>query len=143
VNASPGLRMHLEPSTGRGRDVASAILDRLFPPGTVARIPVVSVTGTNGKTTTVRMIAHILAQSGLTVGMTSTDGVAVAGRPVDYGDASGPRSAELVLDDPAVDAAVLETARGGIPRGGLGYDRAVVGVCNNIPADQLVPVGVV
>jgi len=137
VNASPGLRMHLEPSTGRGRDVASAILDRLFPPGAVARIPVVSVTGTNGKTTTVRMIAHILAQAGLSVGMTSTDGVLVAGRPVDYGDASGPRSAELVLDDPAVDAAVLETARGGILRRGLGYDRADVAVVTNITADHL------
>jgi cyanophycin synthetase len=137
VNASPGLRMHTEPSAGRGRDVASAIIDRLYPPGARARIPVVSVTGTNGKTTTVRMIAHILTQAGLAVGMTSTDGVLVAGRPVDYGDASGPRSAELVLDDPAVEAAVLETARGGIVRRGLGYDRADVAVITNITADHL------
>jgi cyanophycin synthetase len=137
VNASPGLRMHLEPSAGQGRDVASAILDRLYPPGAQARIPVVSVTGTNGKTTTVRMIAHILSQAGLAVGMTSTDGVLVAGRPVGYGDASGPRSAQLVLDDPAVEAAVLETARGGILRRGLGYDRADVAVVTNITADHL------
>jgi cyanophycin synthetase len=137
VNASPGLRMHLEPSGGQGRDVAGAILDRLYPPGAQARIPVVSVTGTNGKTTTVRMIGHILSQAGMTVGMTTTDGVRVAGRPVDFGDASGPRSAELVLDDLAVEAAVLETARGGILRRGLGYDRADVAVVTNITADHL------
>ncbi len=137
VNASPGLRMHTEPSAGQGRDVAGAILDRLYPPGAQALIPVVSVTGTNGKTTVVRMIAHILGQAGLAVGMTTTDGVQVAGRPVDFGDASGPRSAELVLDDPAVEAAVLETARGGILRRGLGYDRADVAVLTNITSDHL------
>jgi cyanophycin synthetase len=137
VNASPGLRMHTEPSAGRGRDVAAAILDRLYPPGAQARIPVVSVTGTNGKTTTVRMIAHILGQAGMSVGMATTDGVLVAGQPVDYSDASGPRSAEMVLDDPWVEAAVLETARGGILRRGLGYDRADVAVVTNISADHL------
>ena len=137
VNASPGLRMHLAPSAGRGRDVAGAILDRLYPPGSLARVPVVSVTGTNGKTTTVRMIGHILGQAGMKVGMATTDGVQVAGRLVDACDASGPRSAELVLDDPAVEAAVLETARGGIVRRGLGYDRADVAVVTNITADHL------
>ena len=137
VNASPGLRMHLEPSAGPGRDVASAILDRLYPPGALARVPVVSVTGTNGKTSTVRMIGHILGQAGMAVGMTTTDGVLVAGRQVDFSDAAGPRSAEMVLDDPAVEAAVLETARGGILRRGLGYDRADVAVVTNITADHL------
>jgi cyanophycin synthetase len=137
VNASPGLRMHLEPSGGQGRDVAGAILDRLYPPGAQARIPVVSVTGTNGKTSTVRMIGHILGQAGMAVGMTTTDGVLVAGRQVDFSDAAGPRSAEMVLDDPAVEAAVLETARGGILRRGLGYDRADVAVVTNITADHL------
>jgi cyanophycin synthetase len=113
INASPGLRMHLAPSAGRGRDVAGAIIDRLYPPGVPARVPVVSVTGTNGKTTTVRMIGHILAQAGMRVGTATTDGVHAAGHQIDYRDASGPRSAAMVLDNPAVEAAVLETARGG------------------------------
>jgi cyanophycin synthetase len=137
MNACPGLRMHLEPSAGRARDVAGAIIDRLYPPGAPARIPVVAVTGTNGKTTTVRMIGHILGQAGLAVGMATTDGVYSAGRLVHAADASGPRSAEMVLDDPAVEAAVLETARGGIVRRGLGYDRADVAVITNITADHL------
>ena len=137
VNACPGLRMHLSPAEGRSRDVASAIIDRLYPPGMSARIPVVAVTGTNGKTTTVRMIGHILRQAGLRAGMATTDGVYSAGRMIYRADASGPRSAEMVLDDPAVEAAVLETARGGILRGGLGYDRADVAVITNITADHL------
>jgi len=137
LNASPGLRMHLAPSAGRPRDVAGAIIDRLYPPGAPARIPVVAVTGTNGKTTTVRMIAHILGQAGLHVGMATTDGVYSAGQLVHQADASGPRSAEMVLDDPAVEAAVLETARGGIIRRGLGYDKADVAVITNITADHL------
>ncbi len=137
VNASPGLRMHLAPSAGRPRDVATPIIDRLYPPGAPARIPIVSVTGTNGKTTTVRMISHILAQAGLVVGTTSTDGVSIGGSRVCHGDASGARSAAMVLDDPSVEVAVLETARGGIIRRGLGYDWADVAVITNITADHL------
>ncbi|GLZ12800.1 cyanophycin synthetase [Actinomadura sp. NBRC 104425] len=141
VNAAPGLRMHLRPHQGKGRDVAAVIIDLLFPPGTPSRIPIVSVTGTNGKTTTVRMVAHILARRGLRVGMACTEGVYVEGRGagglVYRADASGPRSAEMVLADRSVEAAVLETARGGIVRRGLGYDRADVAVVTNITADHL------
>ena len=137
VNACPGLRMHLAPSAGRPRDVAAAIIDRLYPPGAPARIPVVAVTGTNGKTTTARMIGHILGHAGLHVGLATTDGVCSGGQLVHRADASGPRSAEMVLDDPAVEAAVLETARGGIIRRGLGYDKADVAVVTNITADHL------
>jgi cyanophycin synthetase len=137
VNASPGLRMHLSPAEGRPRDVAGAIIDSLYPPGAPSRIPVVAVTGTNGKTTTVRMIGHILRQAGLRVGVATTDGVYAGDRLVYDADASGPRSAEMVLDDTSVEAAVLETARGGIIRGGLGYDKADVAVVTNITADHL------
>jgi len=137
LNACPGLRMHLSPTEGRPRDVAAAIVDSLYPPGAPSRIPVISVTGTNGKTTTVRMIGQVLQQAGLRVGMTCTDGVYVGGRLVHATDASGPRSAEMVLDDRAVEAAVLETARGGLVRRGLGYDRADIAVVTNIAADHL------
>ena len=137
LNACPGLRMHLSPTEGRPRDVASAVLDSLYPAGAQARVPVIAVTGTNGKTTTVRMIEHVLRHSGLRAGMSCTDGVHIGGRLVYSADASGPRSAEMVLDDPGVEAAVLETARGGIIRRGLGYDRADVAVVTNITADHL------
>ncbi len=137
LNACPGLRMHLSPAEGRPRDVADAIIDRLYPPGAPARIPVVAVTGTNGKTTTVRMIGHILRQAGLRAGTATTDGVYAAGRLIHQADASGPRSAEMVLDDPSAEAAVLETARGGIIRRGLGYDKADVAVITNSTADHL------
>ena len=137
LNACPGLRMHLEPSAGRAHDVAGAVIDRLYPPGAPSRVPIVAVTGTNGKTTTVRMIGHILGQAGLRVGVATTDGVYCAGRLVQACDGSGPRSAEMVLDDPTVEAAVLETARGGIIRRGLGYDVADVAVLTNISADHL------
>jgi cyanophycin synthetase len=137
LNACPGLRMHLSPAQGQARDVAGAVLDRLYPPGAPARVPVVAVTGTNGKTTTVRMIGHILRQAGLRVGMATTDGVYSGGRLVYKADASGPRSAQMVLDDTSIEAAVLETARGGIIRGGLGYQQADVAVITNISADHL------
>jgi cyanophycin synthetase len=137
INACPGLRMHLSPAEGPPRDVAGAVVDSLYPPGGPSRVPVVAVTGTNGKTTTVRMIAHILGQAGMRVGVSTTDGVYSGGRLVYDADASGPRSADMVLDDTSVEAAVLETARGGIIRGGLGYDQADVAVITNITADHL------
>jgi cyanophycin synthetase len=137
INACPGLRMHLAPDEGTPRDVADAIVCQLYPPGAASRVPVVAVTGSNGKTTTVRMIEHILRRSGLRTGLSSTDGVFIGGQCVQEADASGPRSAQIVLDDPAVEAAVLETARGGIVRRGLGYDRADVAVITNISTDHL------
>lgn len=137
INASPGLRMHLEPSDGEPRDVAGHIIDRLYPPGASSRVPIVSVTGTNGKTSTVRLTAHLLGHSGLLVGMTSTEGVYIGRDLVHDSDGSGPRSADIVLGDPSVQAAVLETARGGIVRRGLGYDRADVAVITNITNDHI------
>jgi cyanophycin synthetase len=132
VNAAPGLRMHLAPSYGKPRPLGEAIVDTLFPAGDDGRIPVVAVSGTNGKTTTVRLIAHLIAQTGLQVGMTDTNGVYVGGVPIDSGDCSGPRSARNVLIHPDVEAAVFETARGGLLREGLGFDRCRVGVVTNI-----------
>jgi len=132
VNAAPGLRMHIAPSFGKGRAVGEAIVNTMFPPGENGRIPVVAVTGTNGKTTTVRLIAHLLTASGLRTGMTNTDGVYIEGRQTDSGDCSGPRSARNVLLHPDVDAAVFETARGGILREGLAFDRCQVAVVTNI-----------
>ncbi|XLZ71584.1 cyanophycin synthetase [Massilia sp. SR12] len=134
VNAAPGLRMHLSPSYGKGRPIGEAIINTMFPEGDDGRIPVIAVTGTNGKTTTVRLTAHLVAASGLRVGMTNTDGVYVNGRQIDSGDCSGPRSARNVLNHPDVDAAVFETARGGILREGLAYDRCKVAVVTNIGA---------
>ncbi|NBY06166.1 MAG: cyanophycin synthetase, partial [Betaproteobacteria bacterium] len=132
VNAAPGLRMHLQPSYGKGRDVGKAIMSMMYAPGEDGRIPVIAVTGTNGKTTTVRLTAHLLRTHGLRVGMTNTDGVYVQGRQIDSGDCSGPRSARNVLMHPHVDAAVLETARGGMLREGLAFDRCSVAVVTNI-----------
>ena len=132
VNAAPGLRMHLKPSYGKGRPVGEDIINTLFPLGEDGRIPVVAVTGTNGKTTTVRLIAHLLDETGLRVGMTTTDGVYINHRLIDSGDCSGPKSARNVLMHPDVDAAVLETARGGMLREGLGFDRCEVAVVTNI-----------
>ena len=134
VNAAPGLRMHLQPSFGKGRDVGSAIIDTMFANGEDGRIPLIAVTGTNGKTTTVRLCAHLLRSHGLRVGMTNTDGVYVNGLQLDTGDCSGPRSARSVLMHPDVDAAVLETARGGMLREGLAFDRCHVAVVTNIGA---------
>jgi cyanophycin synthetase len=132
VNAAPGLRMHLTPSFGRGRPVGEAVIAEMYPDGGDGRIPVVAVTGTNGKTTTVRLIAHLLEGDGKRVGMTNTDGVYVAGERIDTGDCSGPRSARNVLMHPDVDAAVFETARGGLLREGLAFDRCQVAVVTNI-----------
>jgi cyanophycin synthetase len=134
VNAAPGLRMHLSPSYGKGRNVGEAMIAHLFKPNDDGRVPVVAVTGTNGKTTTTRLIAHLMATSGLRVGMTNTDGVYVDGRQIDSGDCSGPKSARNVLMHPDVDAAVLETARGGMLREGLGFDRCQTAVVTNIGA---------
>lgn len=132
VNAAPGLRMHLSPSFGKGRAVGEAIISTMFGEHENGRIPLVAVTGTNGKTTTVRLISHLLAQSGLRVGMTNTDGVYIAGQRIDTGDCSGPKSARNVLQHPDVDAAVLETARGGMLREGLAFDRCDVAVVTNV-----------
>ena len=132
VNAAPGLRMHLTPSFGKGRAVGEAIISSMFKSGQDGRIPIVAVTGTNGKTTTVRLISHLLAQNGMCVGMTNTDGVYVGGDCIDTGDCSGPKSARSVLLHPDVDAAVLETARGGVLREGLAFDRCDVAVVTNV-----------
>lgn len=132
VNAAPGLRMHLAPSFGKPRAVGEAIVERLYPAGADGRIPVVAVTGTNGKTTVTRLIGHLFASAGLKVGMTNTDGVWVDGHQIDSGDCSGPRSARNVLMHPDTEAAVLETARGGMLREGLGFDRCQVAVVTNV-----------
>ena len=132
VNAGPGLRMHIEPSSGLPRPVGQAIIDMMYPADNNGRVPIVSVTGVNGKTTTTRLIAHMVACTGKKVGMTCTDGIYIAGRRIDSGDCSGPQSARSVLMNPAVDAAVLETARGGILREGLGFDMCDVGVVTNV-----------
>lgn len=137
VNAAPGFRMHVAPSEGKPRDVAGKVMDMLFPPGTPSRVPVASITGTNGKTTTSRMLAHILKTAGHIVGMTSTDGVYIDGRLTVKGDMTGPTSAHIVLRDPSVDIAVMETARGGLLRSGLGYRRCDVSACLNVSADHL------
>jgi cyanophycin synthetase len=132
VNAAPGLRMHLHPSYGKGRAVGEAIATMMFPDGDDARIPIVAVAGTNGKTTTVRLTAHLLTSNGLRVGMTNTDGVYIEGQRIDTGDCSGPKSARNVLLHPDVDAAVFETARGGVLREGLAFDRCKVAIVTNI-----------
>jgi len=137
VNAAPGFRMHLSPSEGIGRNVSEHVIDMLFPPGTPSRIPIFAITGTNGKTTTTRLIAHILKNSGRTVGFTTTDGTYIGNQQIVRGDNTGPVSAQLVLKDPTVDVAVLETARGGIIRSGLGFDHCDIGVVMNIAADHL------
>lgn len=137
VNASPGIRMHHFPSEGHSRNVAAAIVDMLYPGGAPARIPVVSITGTNGKTTVTRMIAHILSGMGKVVGMTTTDGIYIGKECIVEGDTTGPQSAKTILSDPTVEMAVLETARGGITRRGLGYDWSDVGVITNIQPDHI------
>ncbi|CAN7434660.1 cyanophycin synthetase [Knoellia sp. LjRoot47] len=137
VNAAPGFRMHTHPTIGEPQFIAKPVVDLLFPPGAPSRVPIVAVTGTNGKTTTSRMIAHIMKGVGRKVGMTSTDGIVVDERLVFKADASGPKSARMVLQNPRVDFAVMEVARGGILREGLGYDRNDVAVVTNIAPDHL------
>ncbi|HEX7949612.1 MAG TPA: cyanophycin synthetase [Candidatus Limnocylindrales bacterium] len=137
VNAAPGFRMHTHPTEGEPQYVARPVIDSLFPAGSSARIPIIAVTGTNGKTTTVRMVSHILKLMGRRVGMTSTDGIVIDGRLIRKGDMSGPRSAQMVLQNPTVDTAVFEVARGGILREGLGYDRNDVAVVTNVTGDHL------
>lgn len=137
VNAAPGFRMHLFPDEGEPRDVGRALVDYLFPPDSEGSIPVISITGTNGKTTTARLLAHLFQQQGMCTGMTTTGGIYVNRRCLRTGDTTGPASARAVLCDPTVEIAILETARGGILRGGLGYDRADVAVVTNIGPDHL------
>jgi len=137
VNAAPGFRMHTHPTIGEPQFISKPVVDMLFPPGAPSRIPIVAVTGTNGKTTTARMISHIFKGMGRKVGMTSTDGVVIDERLVIRADASGPRSARMVLQNPRVDFAVFEVARGGILREGLGYERNDVAVVLNVAPDHL------
>ncbi|MDH3766811.1 MAG: cyanophycin synthetase, partial [Gammaproteobacteria bacterium] len=137
VNAGPGFRMHVAPSEGTPRDVAGPVIDMLFPADTPTRIPIAAITGTNGKTTTSRMLAHILKLNGHTVGLTSTDGLYVDGQLTVEGDMTGPVSAAMALRDPSVDAAVMETARGGLLRAGMGYSQCDVAACLNVSADHL------
>jgi cyanophycin synthetase len=137
VNAAPGVRMHTHPAEGQPRNVGAPIIDMLYEPGSDATIPVIAVTGTNGKTTTVRLIAHLFRNTEETVGFTTTDGVYLQNRLVMEGDMTGPFSANIILSNPTVDVAVLETARGGILRAGLGFDECDVGVVLNVSADHL------
>ncbi len=137
VNAAPGFRMHLEPTVGIPRNVAEPVIDMLYPTGTSARIPIIAISGTNGKTTTTRLMAHICKQVGYKVGYTTTDGVYIQNEMMMRGDCTGPISAEFVLKDPTVDFAVLECARGGILRAGLGFHNCDIGIITNIAADHL------
>ncbi|HEY2779145.1 MAG TPA: cyanophycin synthetase [Steroidobacteraceae bacterium] len=137
VNAAPGFRMHVAPSEGTPRDVAAPVIDMLFPAGTSVRVPIAAVTGTNGKTTTARMLAHITKMAGYTPGLTTTDGVYIDGQRTVQGDMTGPVSARMVLADPQIDIAVLETARGGLLRAGMGVNEVNVGAVLNVQADHL------
>ncbi|NJO39925.1 MAG: cyanophycin synthetase [Cyanobacteria bacterium CRU_2_1] len=137
VNAAPGFRMHFCPSEGIPRNVAEPVIDMLFPPGTPTRIPILALTGTNGKTTTTRLLAHIVRQTGQIVGYTTTDGIYLGDYLVEQGDTTGPQSAQVILQDPTVEVAVLETARGGILRSGVGFSECDVAVVLNVAADHL------
>ena len=137
VNAAPGFRMHLAPSEGLPRNVASPVIDMLYPPGKPSRIPIIAVTGTNGKTTTTRLLAHIVKNNGFKVGFTTSDGIYIQNHMLEKGDTTGPLSAEYILKDPTVEFAVLETARGGILRSGLGFSRCDIAVVTNIQEDHL------
>ncbi len=137
VNAAPGFRMHLAPSEGLPRNVASPVIDMLYPLGKPSRIPIIAVTGTNGKTTTTRLLAHIVKNNGYKVGFTTSDGIYIQNHMMEKGDTTGPISAEYILKDPTVEFAVLETARGGILRSGLGFSRCDIAVITNIQEDHL------
>ncbi|NJN59969.1 MAG: cyanophycin synthetase [Leptolyngbyaceae cyanobacterium SL_5_9] len=137
VNAAPGFRMHVCPSEGIPRNVAEPVINMLFPPGTPTRVPIIAITGTNGKTTTTRLIAHIFKQTQQVVGYTTTDGIYIQDYLVEKGDTTGPQSAQVILQDPTVEVAVLETARGGILRSGLGFSQCDIGVVLNVAADHL------
>ena len=137
VNAGPGFRMHIAPAEGLPRNVAEPVIDMLYPPGSTARIPIIAVSGTNGKTTTTRLIAHIVKTMGHRVGFTTTDGIYIQNQMVEKGDCTGPLSAEFVLRDPTVDFAVLECARGGILKAGLGFHNCDISIVTNVAADHL------
>jgi cyanophycin synthetase len=137
VNAGPGFRMHLAPTSGLPRNVAAPVIDKLFPKGDTGRIPIIAITGTNGKTTTTRLIAHIVKMNGYRVGYTTSDGVYIQNRLLMKGDCTGPASTEFVLKDPTVNFAVLECARGGLLRAGLGFKKCDVGIVTNVAADHL------
>jgi cyanophycin synthetase len=137
VNAAPGFRMHIDPTEGLPRNVAEPVIDMLYPPGTSARIPIIAVSGTNGKTTTTRLMAHMVKTMGFKVGYTTTDGVYIQNQLMMRGDCTGPISAEFVLKDPTVNFAVLECARGGILRAGLGFHRCDIAICTNVAEDHL------
>jgi cyanophycin synthetase len=137
VNAAPGFRMHLDPTIGIGRNVAEPVIDMLYPPGSSARIPIIAVAGTNGKTTTTRLMAHLVKQMGYKVGFTTTDGIYIQNQMLMRGDCTGPVSAEFVLKDPTVDFAVLECARGGILRAGLGFHNCDMAIVTNVASDHL------
>jgi len=137
VNAAPGFRMHLAPSEGLPRNVAAPVIDMLYPPGKESRIPIIAVTGTNGKTTTTRLLAHIVKNNKYRVGFTTSDGIYIQNHMLEKGDTTGPLSAEYILKDPTVEFAVLETARGGILRSGLGFSRCDIGIITNIKEDHL------
>ncbi len=137
VNAAPGFRMHLAPSEGLPRNVAAPVIDMLYPPGKESRIPIIAVTGTNGKTTTTRLLAHIVKNNGYKVGFTTSDGIYIQNHMMEKGDTTGPISAEYILKDPTVEFAVLETARGGILRSGLGFNRCDIAIITNIQEDHL------
>jgi cyanophycin synthetase len=137
VNAAPGFRMHLDPTSGLPRNVAEPVIDMLYPPGKSARIPIIAITGTNGKTTTTRLTAHIVKQMGKKVGFTTTEGVYIHSEKLMAGDCTGPVSAEFVLKDPTVEFAVLESARGGILRAGLGFHNCNIAIVTNIAPDHL------
>lgn len=137
VNAAPGFRMHLAPSEGLPRNVAAPVIDMLYPPGKPSRIPIIAVTGTNGKTTTTRLLAHIVKNNGYKVGFTTSDGIYIQNHMLEKGDTTGPISAEYILKDPTVEFAVLETARGGILRSGLGFSRCDIAIITNIREDHL------
>jgi len=137
VNAAPGFRMHLAPSEGLPRNVAAPVIDMLYPPGKTCRIPIFAITGTNGKTTTTRLLAHIVKNNGFKVGFTTSDGIYIQNHMMEKGDTTGPLSAEYILRDPTVEFAILETARGGILRSGLGFSRCDIGIITNIQEDHL------